>query len=63
MQSAAVFVFLFFLGTIHLYEDTRGFVALERDLLLSIGIKNKSLLASLLHYYILPVSPPALSFP
>ncbi|TKS82572.1 Thrombospondin type-1 domain-containing protein 7A [Collichthys lucidus] len=45
-------------GTIHLYKDTRGFVLLERDLALSIGIKNKSLLVSLLHYYIFPARLP-----
>lgn len=49
-----LFFFLLFLETIQLYEDTRGFVPLERDLALSIGIKNKSLLVSLLHYYIFP---------
>lgn len=56
-------LFLFFsvLGTIYLYEDTRGFVPLERDLALSIGIKNKSLLVLLLHYYIFPVRLPIAS--
>lgn len=58
LHPAAVF---FFLGTIHLEEDTGGFVPLERDLALSIGIKNKSLLVSLLHYYILPVRLPIAS--
>lgn len=51
----------FFPGTIHLYEDTRGFVPLERDLALSIGIKNKSLLVSPLHYYIFPARLPIAS--
>lgn len=59
--SAALGSWVFFLGTIHLFEDTIGFVPLERDLALSIGIKNKSLLVSLLHYYIVPVRLPIVS--
>lgn len=54
LHLAAVFCCFFFLRTIHLYEDTRGFVPLERDLALSIGIKNKSPLVLPLHYYIFP---------
>lgn len=52
---------VFFLGTIHFYEDNRGFVPLKRDLALSIGIKNKSLLVLLLQYYILPGRLPIIS--
>lgn len=61
LHLVAVFFFFFFLGTIHLYEDTRGFVPLERDLALSIGIKNKSLLALPSEYYIFPARLPITS--
>lgn len=50
-SSSCIQQLFFFLGTIHLYKDTRGFVLAQRDLALSIGIKNKSLLMSLLYCF------------